>query len=219
MAGTLDFYDINELYGSPVVRNVYCWALASVNTLASVNILTHDDVIKWKYFPRYWPFVREILLSPVESPHKCQRRVASMFSLMCVFWAKVWATNRDAGDLICHCAHYDVTVMRRIEVVTDLDSIKGIWSAEYVKIPEYPNLHKSILQWLCTETNPVSKVHGSCRPQVGPMLAPWTLLSGNLRYRNAVGSMDKQNIVVLYLVSFTYCVTRSLFPLLLFPGF
>ena len=20
----------------------------------------HDDVIKWKYFPRYWPFVRGI---------------------------------------------------------------------------------------------------------------------------------------------------------------
>ena len=23
-------------------------------------ILSHDDVIKWKHFPRYWPFVREI---------------------------------------------------------------------------------------------------------------------------------------------------------------
>ena len=21
---------------------------------------THDDVIKWKHFPRYWPFVRGI---------------------------------------------------------------------------------------------------------------------------------------------------------------
>ena len=25
----------------------------------------HDDVIKWKHFPRYWPFVREIHRSPV----------------------------------------------------------------------------------------------------------------------------------------------------------
>ena len=32
----------------------------------------HDDVIKWKYFPRYWPFVRRIHLSPVKSPHKDQ---------------------------------------------------------------------------------------------------------------------------------------------------
>ena len=29
----------------------------------------YDDVIKWKHFPRYRPFVREILRSPVNSPH------------------------------------------------------------------------------------------------------------------------------------------------------
>ena len=32
----------------------------------------HDDVIKWKNFPRYWPFVRGIHRSPVNSPHKGQ---------------------------------------------------------------------------------------------------------------------------------------------------
>ena len=35
-----------------------------------LNITTHDDVIKWKHFPRYWPFVRGIHRSPVNSPHK-----------------------------------------------------------------------------------------------------------------------------------------------------
>ena len=29
----------------------------------------HDDVIYWKYFPRYWPFVRGIYRPPVDSPH------------------------------------------------------------------------------------------------------------------------------------------------------
>ena len=29
----------------------------------------HDDVIKRKYFPRYWPFVRGIQRSSVNSPH------------------------------------------------------------------------------------------------------------------------------------------------------
>ena len=29
----------------------------------------HDDVIKGKLFPRYWPFVRGIHRSPVNSPH------------------------------------------------------------------------------------------------------------------------------------------------------
>ena len=32
--------------------------------------VTHDDVIKWKHLPRYWPFVRGIHRSPVNSPHK-----------------------------------------------------------------------------------------------------------------------------------------------------
>ena len=43
----------------------------------------HDDVIKWKLFPRYWPFVRGIHRSPANSPHKGQRRVTLMFSLIC----------------------------------------------------------------------------------------------------------------------------------------
>ena len=30
----------------------------------------HDDVTKWKHFPRYWPFVRGIHRSPVNCPHK-----------------------------------------------------------------------------------------------------------------------------------------------------
>ena len=32
----------------------------------------HDDVIKWKHFPRYWPFVRGIHWSPVNSLHEGQ---------------------------------------------------------------------------------------------------------------------------------------------------
>ena len=40
----------------------------------------HDGVIKWKLFPRYWPFVQGIHLSPVNSPHKDQWRGALMFS-------------------------------------------------------------------------------------------------------------------------------------------
>ena len=39
----------------------------------------HDDVIKWKHFPRYRPFVRGIHRSPVISPHKGQWRGALMF--------------------------------------------------------------------------------------------------------------------------------------------
>ena len=42
----------------------------------------HDDVIKWKHFPRYWPFVRGIHRSPMNSPHKGQWRGALIFTLI-----------------------------------------------------------------------------------------------------------------------------------------
>ena len=43
----------------------------------------HNDVIKWKHFLRYWPFVRGIHWSPVNSTHKGQWRGAFMFPLIC----------------------------------------------------------------------------------------------------------------------------------------
>ena len=75
-----------------------------------VNHFLHDDVIKWKHFPRYWPFVRGIHQLPVTSPHKGPWRGALMFSLICD-WINGWVNNREAGDLRRHGAHYDVTVM------------------------------------------------------------------------------------------------------------
>ena len=69
-----------------------------------------DDVVKWKHFPRYWPFVRGIHRSPVNAPHKGQWRGALMRSLICV-WVNAWVNNRDAGELRRYRAHYDVTVM------------------------------------------------------------------------------------------------------------
>ena len=94
---------------------------------------SHDDVIKWKCFPRYWPFVWGIHRSPVNSPHKGQWRGALMFSLICV-WINGWVNNREAGDLRCYHTHYDVIVMWRIQI--------GLW------------YHKTLLSWVdfCTHT-------------------------------------------------------------------
>ena len=64
-----------------------------------------DDVIKWKHFPRYWPFV-----GPVNAPHKGQWCGTLMFSLICI-WINGWVNNRETGDLRRYHAHYDVTVM------------------------------------------------------------------------------------------------------------
>ena len=64
------------------------------------------------HFPRYWPFVRGIHRSPVNSPHKGQWRGALVFSLICVR-INGWVNNREAGDFRRYRAHYDVTVIRK----------------------------------------------------------------------------------------------------------
>ena len=70
----------------------------------------HDAIIKGNIisFPRYWPFVRGIHRSPVNSPHKGQWHRALMFSTP---WINGWVNNREAGDLRRHRPHYDVIVM------------------------------------------------------------------------------------------------------------
>ena len=68
----------------------------------------HDDVIKWKHFLRYWPFV-----------HKGHWRRALMFSLIWA-WINDWVNSREAGDLRRRRAHCDVILM-----ITMITWIKG----------------------------------------------------------------------------------------------
>ena len=86
--------------------------LDTVRPWVSASFMWHDDVIKWKHFPRYWPFVRGLHRSSVNSPHKGQWRGALMFSLICA-WISDWVNNREAGDLRRHRTHYDVNVMNK----------------------------------------------------------------------------------------------------------
>ena len=65
-----------------------------------VRFTGHDDVIKWKYFLRYWA---------LDSPPKGQEPGALMFSLMFA-GTNVWVNSRQAGDLRRHGTHYDVTI-------------------------------------------------------------------------------------------------------------
>ena len=98
----------------------------------------HDDVIEWKHFPRYWPFVRGYHRSPVISPHKGQWRRALIFSLICVC-IHGWVNNREAGDLRRHRAHYDVTVMNRANtqiISLFLKSMLNHWIVFYIAVRE-----------------------------------------------------------------------------------
>ena len=97
----------------------------------------HDDIIKWKNFLHYWPFVQGIHRSPVNSPHIGQWCGALIFSLICV-WINSWVNNHEAGDLRCYRAHYDVSVMQCVkepghEYLGQWPSSPGIFSAS---VPE-----------------------------------------------------------------------------------
>ena len=91
----------------------------------------HDDAIKWKQFPRHWPFVRGIHRSGVNSPLKGQWRGALMYSLICA-GINDWVNNHEAGDLRRHRPHYDVTVM-------GCNVLDDIWTVHTVAILPYIN--------------------------------------------------------------------------------
>ena len=120
-----------------------------LNDKSCMWIQIHDDVIKWKHIPRYWPFVRGIHRSPVNSAHKGQWRGALMFSLICV-WINGWVNNREVDDLRRYRAHYDVramllkfgpvqrqTIIRNIGSLTLIELLKTIIKEIGIKVDEF----------------------------------------------------------------------------------
>ena len=75
------FVSFTNLYGIAVYG--YCLDISpSRVSISIVEIASHDDVIKWKHFPRNWPFVRGIHRSPANPPYKSQWRGA-----LCFLWS------------------------------------------------------------------------------------------------------------------------------------
>ena len=88
-----------------VVVVLFCLVFLNIipdetNTISVIS--KHDDVIKWKHFPRYWPL-------------QSQWRGALMLTLICA-WTNGCPNNRYACDLRRHRAHHDVTVMKLIKL-------------------------------------------------------------------------------------------------------
>ena len=77
------------------VWNIRWHSIADIWLYHKGELSTHDDVIKWKHFPRHWPFVRGIRRSPL--------------------WINGWVNDREAGDLKRYRTHYDVTAMSFIK--------------------------------------------------------------------------------------------------------
>ena len=83
----------------------------TVNTEYNQPVLIHDDVIKWKHFPRY----TGPLCGEFTGPRWIPLTKASDAELWCFLWSALgingWINTRDAGDLRHDRAHCDVIVM------------------------------------------------------------------------------------------------------------
>ena len=118
----LNWFELMHKMLFDLLHHINIWQASVLLSCGSTNMIWmwysisnsclnyHDDVIKWNHFLRYWPFVRGIHRSPVNSPHKGQWRGALMFSLICL-WINGWVNNGEAGDLRRYRGHYDVIVM------------------------------------------------------------------------------------------------------------
>ena len=117
-------YGLNQWDNITLTSSLIGWAHIQ-NDPCTLQWNAHDDVIKWKHFPRNWPFVRGIHRSPVNSQHKGQWRGALMFSLICV-WINDWENNHEAGDLRRYRAYYDVTIMSQL--IEDVEACMPVWT-------------------------------------------------------------------------------------------
>ena len=98
----------------------------------------HDDVIKWKHFPRYWPFVRGIHRSPVDTLNKgqCLKKRLSKQS-----WG--WSFETPSHPIWRHCNVHTryVTISNQtsfhVWYIFTISNKGGIYG-----VPEGTSLHK-----------------------------------------------------------------------------
>ena len=102
-------WSVMEICFSCFVTCRFCLKKFRIKTVhcsdhACIFYFIHDNIIKWRHSPHYWPFVWGIHLSPVNCPHKGQWRGALMVSLIWA-WTNGWVNNGQAGDLKHFRAH------------------------------------------------------------------------------------------------------------------
>ena len=93
----------------------YSWLHVDVHVCVWLRVhVCFDDVIKWKHFPRYWPFVRG-----VHRPLWIPLAKASDVALWYCFWSAPEQTVEQtiAGDFRRHQAHCDVIIMWRNPII------------------------------------------------------------------------------------------------------
>ena len=110
------------------------WGMSPDGHHRNYTYYSHDDVIKWKHFPCYGPFVWGIHRSLVKFTLQRPWRGALMFFFICA-WTNDWANNRGANDLRRHRAHYDSIVMGNKSSLAShcnsLNSLRPRWNGRH----------------------------------------------------------------------------------------
>ena len=144
-----------------------------ISQTGSSKYNTHDDVIKWKHFLRYWPFVRGIHWPPVNSPRKGQWRGALMFSLICALNKRLskqswgWWFDTPSRSLWRHCNG-------RME--------NPIWTLTFTETESLPltlfHRHKWVLPLSNSPNVTCNTMHGDAQPPLQITktreICPWT---------------------------------------------
>ena len=137
------------------------------------TVMIHDDVIKWKHFPRYWPFVRGIHRSPGNSHHKgpVTRSFDVFFDLRlnkrlskhtCGWWFET-----PSRSLRRHCD--------AVSVITSHVYVRGgpnlkVWELSY----DWTSIVlRSIHFWLCTGTGKWLRIEKDKLSPTSPRIRTW----------------------------------------------
>ena len=135
-----EIINITELWARPkntLFPGIWIFII-KIRPPSNLNI-GHDDVIKWKHFPRYCPFVWGIHRSPVNSTKGSDAELWCF--LWFAHWINGWVNNREAGDLRRHRAYYDVIVMEflvRQRLYTDTYPVDSNLNGSYNDLsPEF----------------------------------------------------------------------------------
>ena len=154
-----------HIYASPCDLNelTYGYTLINPHHIFSYLQQFHDDIIKWKHFPRYWTFVQGIHPSQVNSPHKGQWPGALIFSLICALnkWLSKqlwgWWFEMPSRSLWCHCNVVTISLRKIIaymqsspvhlghqcittHITRSSNHILTINSWKKVEVPWYPSI-------------------------------------------------------------------------------
>ena len=137
------------------------WSMVSGGIPAFTDwAIEHDDVIKWKYFPRYWPFVRGFAGHRWIPRIKGQWRRTLIFSLTRA-WTNGWENNGEAGDLRLHRGHYDVIVMSAAASATM--GSKGDYVSILTLVTVFSMFQLLLLRWVLKETTSVPSLRRAWR--------------------------------------------------------